>query len=97
MIEFDGIDVDQVPPTEALRVVEDGFDRAFISNGVPIAPVDVVVVMKLIAGRTQDLADVEAIVGSGADRDSLKAAVKKAVPDKLELLERLCQNADRDR
>ena len=96
VIEFDGIDVDQVPLTEALRVIEDGLGRAFISNGVPIAPVDVVVVMKLIAGRTQDLADVEAIVGSGADRDSLKTAVKKAVPHKLEVLERLCQNADRD-
>ncbi|HEY6360046.1 MAG TPA: hypothetical protein VIX63_03040 [Vicinamibacterales bacterium] len=97
VVEFDGIDVDQVPLTEALRVVEDGLDRAMVSDGVPIAPVDTVVVMKLLAGRTQDLADVEAIVGSGADRDFLRAAVQKAAPDRADTLERLFGNVDRDR
>jgi hypothetical protein len=37
--------------------------------------------MKLVAGRTQDLADVEAIIASGADRDALTAAVQTAIPD----------------
>ena len=50
VIEFDGIDVDQVPLTEALRVVEEGLGRATVSDGVPIAPVDAIVVMKLLAG-----------------------------------------------
>ena len=97
VIEFDGIDVDQVPLTEALRVVEDGLGRAIVSDGVPIAPIDVVVVMKLIAGRTQDLADIEAIIGSGADRDFLKAAVQKAAPACVATLERLFGNVDRGR
>jgi hypothetical protein len=97
VIEFDGIDVDQVPLTEALRVVEDGLERAVVSDGVPIAPVDVIVVMKLIAGRTQDLADVEAIVGSGADREFLRAAVRKSAPDRADMLERLFGNVDRSR
>ena len=97
VVEFDGIDVDQIPLTEALRVVEDGLERAVVSNGVPIAPVDTVVVMKLIAGRTQDLADVEAIVASGADRALLRAAVGKAAPDREEMLERLFGNVDRAR
>jgi hypothetical protein len=53
--------------------------------------------MKLIAGRTQDLADVEAILGSGADRDFPRAAVRKAAPSHLQTLERLIENADRKR
>lgn len=36
VVEFDGIDIDQVPLTEALRVIEDGLDRAYRSEGVPI-------------------------------------------------------------
>jgi hypothetical protein len=45
--------------------------------------------MKLLAGRTHDLADVEAILASGADRELLWAAVRKAAPSHLEILERL--------
>ena len=94
VVEFDGIDVDQVPLTDALRVVEDGLNRAPVSEGVPIAPVDTIVIMKLVAGRTQDLADVEAIIGSGADREFLRAAVRKTAPDRADTLERLFGNAD---
>jgi hypothetical protein len=97
VVEFDGIDIDQVPLTEALRVVEDGLNRAHVSDGVPIAPVDTIVIMKLLAGRTQDLADIEAMVDSGADRDLLRAAVRQAAPDRADLLERLFGNVDRAR
>jgi hypothetical protein len=97
VVEFDGIDVDQIPLTEALRVVEDGLRRAVVSDGVPIAPVDTIVVMKLLAGRTQDLADIEAIVRSGTDRELLRGAVRRAAPDRADTLERLFQNVDRAR
>lgn len=95
VIEFDGIDVDQVPLTEALRVVEEGLGRAELSEGVPIAPVDMIVVMKLLAGRTQDLADVEAIVASGADLEMLRVAVRSAAPERASTLEKLIKNAQR--
>ncbi len=97
VVEFDGVSVDQVPLTEALRVVEDGLNHAPSSEGVPIAPVEVVVIMKLLAGRTQDHADIEAIVESGTDRDALRAAVRAATPDCSDTLERLFLNADRAR
>ncbi len=97
VVEFDGIDVDQIPLTEALRVVEEGLNHAPISDGVPIARVDTIVVMKLLAGRTQDLADVEAIIGSGADREFLRAAVQTMAPGRADTLERLFGNVDRDR
>jgi hypothetical protein len=97
VVEFDGIDVDQVPLTDALRVVEDGLNRAPVSEGIPIAPMDTIVIMKLLAGRTQDLADVEAIIGSGADREFLKAAVLKTIPHHADTLERLFGNVDSGR
>ncbi len=97
VVEFDGIDVDQIPLTEALRVVEDGLNRAPVSEGVPIAAIDTIVVMKLLAGRTQDLADIEAIIGSGADRELLKTAIQKTLPDRADTLERLFRNVDRER
>lgn len=94
VVEFDGIDVDQVPLTDRLRSVEDGLARARISEGVPIAPVDTIVVMKLLAGRHQDLADIEAIVESGTDREALRDATRKAAPDRLLTLEGLFANVD---
>lgn len=94
VVEVDGIDVDQVPLTDALRGMEEGLERALVSDGVPIAPVDTIVVLKLLAGRTQDLADIEAIVGSGADREVLRAAVEKAAPASSATLERLFGNVD---
>ena len=97
IVEFDGVDVDQVPLTESLRCLADGLDRPHFSEGVPIAPVDTIVVMKLLAGRTQDHADVEAILASGADRELLRAAVRKAAPGHAEALDRLIENADRRR
>src|SRR5690606_35599224 len=97
VVEYEGIDVDQLPLTEGLRVIEDGVDRGTISEGVPIAPVDASRLMKLIAGRTQDLADIEALIESGADRESLRAAVRRAAPARLETLERFFGNVDRMR
>jgi hypothetical protein len=96
VVEFDGVDIDQILLTEALGAA-DGLERAVLSDGVPIAPVDAVVVMKLIVGRTQDLADVEGIVSSGADRELLRAAVQQAAPDRADTLERLFTNVDRAR
>lgn len=95
-VEFDGVDIDQIP-LNSVRVVEDGLNRSPVSDGVPIAPVDTIVIMKLLAGRTQDLADVEAIVSSGADRDLLTAAVDRAAPDRVDTLKKLFDNVDRHR
>ncbi|HMF98577.1 MAG TPA: hypothetical protein VKE96_29960 [Vicinamibacterales bacterium] len=97
VVEFDGIAIDQVPLTEGLCVLEEGLNRAVVSDGVPIAALDTIVVMKLLAGRTQDLADVEAIIASGADRVTLRTAVEATIPDRVEMLERLFGNVDRAR
>lgn len=95
IVEFDGIDVDQIPLTGALGVVEEGLTLAPVSEGVPIAAVEIVVVMKLLAGRMQDLADVEAIISSGTDRNALRAAIRRMAPGRIDTLESLFVSADR--
>src|SRR5207247_5143801 len=55
VVEFDGIDIDQVPLTEPLRVIEDGLERAQHSDGVPIAPLAALVATKLTAAPTAGL------------------------------------------
>lgn len=97
VIEFDGIEIDQVPVTRSLPGMDEVLDRAPRSDGVPIASLEDVVIMKLVAARTQDLADIEAIISSGVDRDALVAAVSRAVPDRVEMLRRLFVNVDRRR
>ncbi|HEV8324489.1 MAG TPA: hypothetical protein VG389_22925 [Myxococcota bacterium] len=97
VVELDGIDVDQIPLSEDLRVIEDALDHPFVSDGVPIAPLETIVVMKLLARRTQDLADVEAIVESGADRHDLRAAVARLSPDRVAAPDRLFANVDAQR
>ena len=44
-----------------------------------------------------NLADIEAIAASGADREFLRAAVLKAIPGRTDMLERLFVNVDRSR
>jgi hypothetical protein len=95
VIEFDGIDIDQVPLTPALRLLGDVFLDVLVSDGVPMASLETVVAMKLIAGRSQDHADIEAMVASGADRYALAAFVERTLPGRLETLRRLYANADR--
>lgn len=81
----------------ALRVVEQGLDHPPVSDGVPIASGETVVILKLLAGRTQDHADIEAMVAAIGRRDELIAAVEAAVPDRADVLQRLFKNADRRR
>jgi hypothetical protein len=94
VIEFEGVAIDQVPLTPTLRVIEESLNRAVKSEGVPIAPVDTLVIMKLLDGRTQDFADVEAMIASGADRTLLRAAVDAAAPERGDTLQRLFDNVD---
>ena len=55
VVEFDGINVDQVPLSESATCCGERSEPSPSSDGVPIAPVETIVIMKLLAGRTQDL------------------------------------------
>jgi hypothetical protein len=52
-------------------------------DAIPVAGIEVLVVMKLRAGRTQDTADVEALVRAGADVASIVDFIKRFEPQHL--------------
>jgi hypothetical protein len=59
--------------------------------------VETIVILKLLAGRMQERADIEAIVASGTDRELLHDTVRRVLPDRPDTLERLYENVDRTR
>jgi hypothetical protein len=93
VVEVAGVSVDSVPrPPEAPGVIE-SLARATLSDGVPLAPVEAIVLLKLVAGRPRDHAAIIALLESGADLELLRAYVARHAPvysDDLDTLVRVC-------
>jgi hypothetical protein len=60
---------------------------------VPVVGIEVLVLMKLRPGRTQDLADIEALVRCGADVGAVLAFLKNNEPKHIPLFGRCAQKA----
>jgi len=60
---------------------------------VPVVPAEVVVYMKLIAGRQKDKADVVELVKAGIDLDDARGFVREHRPDLLTKFEKLVKAA----
>jgi len=60
---------------------------------VPVVGIEVLVLMKLRAGRTQDLADIEALVRSGADVGAVLEFLQANEPRHIPLFGRVAQKA----
>lgn len=63
--EIDGVAIDYLPIDVAGDFLEESFDRVHVSDGVPIAPVEVVIVTKLIRLAMRDQADIVELVKVG--------------------------------
>ena len=84
-----GVAVDSVPIPEGYESI---FERALAeakkTDDVPVIGLPYLVLMKLMAGRRQDLADVAAIVSKG-DLKAVRALVDEALPSASATLEQL--------
>ena len=60
---------------------------------VPVVGIEVLMLMKLRAGRTQDLADVEALVRSGADIEAILDFLRVHEPRHVPVFSRCAQRA----
>lgn len=60
---------------------------------VPVVGIEVLVVMKLRASRSQDLADVEAVVRAGADIAAVLAFLREHEPEHIPVFSRIAQRA----
>lgn len=63
------------------------------TGSVPVVGIEVLILMKLRASRTQDLADVEALVRAGADVAAVHAFLMEHEPRHLPAFGRLAQRA----
>ena len=52
-------------------------------DAIPVLPVEALILLKLSAGRPQDIADVSSLLEAGADIDNVIIYLKKAAPDLL--------------
>ncbi|MCB9665109.1 MAG: hypothetical protein H6732_13425 [Alphaproteobacteria bacterium] len=60
---------------------------------IPVVSVEVLVVMKLRASRSQDVADVEALVRAGADVAAILAFLRQHEPEHIPAFSRIAQRA----
>jgi hypothetical protein len=63
--QISGVDIDYLPIEVAGDFLLEAFDRALVTESVPIAPVEAVIVTKLIRLATRDQADVVELVKAG--------------------------------
>ena len=62
-------------------------------QGVRVAPIEVIVAMKIRARRAQDDADVVGLLRSGADEDGIRAALSGFDPGLIERFDQLAEQA----
>lgn len=74
-------------PVLANEVVQGG------EASIPVVSLDVLMLMKLRAGRTQDLADIEALVRAGADVASVLDFLRRHEPRHIPVFSRCAQRA----
>lgn len=91
---YDGVPIDTLLAPSEAPTIEEALCRTMTSEGIPIAPPEVVILMKLIAGRPHDLADADAIL-SVTPVAVVRAYVAAHAPDYQEDLETLIASHER--
>jgi hypothetical protein len=91
---IDDVGIDYLPIEVAGEFLLSAFDEALIIEGVPIAPVEVVIVTKLLRLLTRDQADVvELMKGGLVDEAKVRAYLDAHTPMLTPRFDRLCEQA----
>jgi hypothetical protein len=93
-IAIDGVPVDAVPVPDDASFLAEGFERAAVSEGIPVVPIETLVCMKLLALRPRDRRDIEDLVRSGVDARRVRPYVAAHLPDLLEEFDALVAGAE---
>ncbi len=80
-IEVDGIRIDYLSPVALGPQLEIVLDRPRSTGSLPVVPVEVLIYMKLIAGRRKDLLDLVELVKAGADVKAARAYLAQYAPE----------------
>jgi len=92
-IEVEGIRIDYLSAVSLGKQLEEVLDHPTISEGLAIVPVEVLIYMKLVAKRRQDLVDVIELINAGADLKRTRDYLQQYAQDLTPLLEELVNEA----
>jgi hypothetical protein len=92
-IEVDGIRIDYLSPISLGPQVEEVLDHPLMSEGLAVVPIEVLMYMKLVAKRRQDLVDVVELVKVGADVKRVRDYLGLYASDLVPLFEELVDEA----
>jgi hypothetical protein len=93
--QIDGVAIDYLPLDVAGQFLESAVDRPLMSDGIPIAPPEVVVCTKLLRMAMRDQADIVEIVKAGLiDRDPIRRYLEEHTPMLLGRWDALVVQAD---
>jgi hypothetical protein len=95
-IRYSGVEVDWVWLEPHERAAFDHFLVLPHEGEVPIIPVEPLVLMKLVAGRSKDHTDIVEMIKAGAEVERLRVFVHQFKPDLTENLEKLAEIARRE-
>ena len=87
-IVFGDVAVDPVSIGADEQFLNEVFESAVTTNGVPVITIEPLIYMKLNAGRRQDLSDVARLMASGVDERPVRAYLKEHAAELLPLLDR---------
>ena len=85
--------MDYLSPTLLGPQLEETFDHPPMSEGMAVVPVEVLVLMNLVARRRKDLVDVVELVKAGADLKRIRQYLTQYAGDLLPLFEELSNEA----
>jgi hypothetical protein len=95
--EIDGVGIDYLPVSVAGDFLIESFDRVLVTEGVPIAPIEVVVLTKLVRLAMRDQADIVELLKAGLfDAVAVEAYVGTHAPMLVPRFQELRRQAERE-
>jgi hypothetical protein len=95
-VQVGDVAVDTLLAPHEAPTIEEALARGIASEGIPVAPPEVLVLMKLIADRAQDRHDIDTLLGV-VDHDVARAYVEQHGPEYLDALAAAIAEYERQR
>jgi hypothetical protein len=96
--QIDGVTIDYLPVSVAGDFLLESFDRVLLTEGVPIAPIEVVILTKLVRLAMRDQADIVELLKAGLfDEQHVSSYLQQHASMLCSRFQGLCVQASRER